>query len=87
MGVHNEGWGLNPALTRPEPGPNPANAKLRWFLPIEGSSFFTSMMEKEGVIYGAIGGCFGGGLFAVKVGGDDDVSKTHKVSDSRFLVS
>ena len=71
MGVSNEVWGLNPD-----------NGKLRWFLPVEGSSFFTSMMEKEGVIYGAIGGRRGGGSFAVKAGGDDDVSKTHKVWDS-----
>ena len=68
MGVPYEVWGLNPS-----------NGKLRWYLPVEGRSFYTSVMEKDGVIYGAIGGRDGGGSFAVKVGADDDATKTHRV--------
>jgi flagellar motor protein MotB len=44
--------------------------------------FYTSMMEKDGIIYGAIGGRDGGGSFAVKVGADDDATESHRVWES-----
>ena len=72
MGVPYEVWGLNPS-----------NGKLRWFLPVEGRSFYTSVMAKEGVIYGAIGGRDGGGSFAVKTGAMDDASENHRVWEGR----
>lgn len=72
MGVPYELWGLNPD-----------NGKLRWFFEVEGRSFYTSVMAKDGVIYGAIGGRDGGGAFAVKTGAKDDASKEHKVWTSR----
>ncbi len=71
MGVPYEVWGLNPE-----------NGKLVWYLPVEGRSFFTSMMAQDGVIYGAIGGRDGGGSFAVKVGAEDDATKSHRLWES-----
>ena len=68
MGVPYEVWGLNPK-----------NGKLRWFFPIEGRSFYTSVSAKDGVVYGSIGGRDGGCSFAVKAGGKGDVSESHKV--------
>ena len=71
IGVPYELWGLNPE-----------NGKLRWFLEVNGRSFYTSVMAKDGVIYGAIGGRDGGGAFAVKTGAKDDAGKEHKVWNS-----
>ena len=68
MGVPDEVWGLNPR-----------NGKLRWYFPIEGRSFYTSVSARDGVVYGSIGGRDGGCSFAVKAGGKGDVSESHKV--------
>ncbi len=68
IGVPGEIWGLNPN-----------NGKLRWFYPVAGSSFYTSVSAKDGVVYGSVGGRGGGGSFAVKAGGKGDVSKSHEV--------
>ncbi len=68
MGVPYEVWGLNPT-----------NGKLRWFLPIEGRSFYTSVSADNGVAYGSIGGRDGGCSFAVKAGGKGDVTETHEI--------
>ncbi len=72
IGVPYEVWGLNPAT-----------GKLRWYFPVEGRSFYTSVTAKDDIVYGAIGGRDGGCSFAVKAGGDDDASKTHKVWEGR----
>ncbi|MEM9411814.1 MAG: PQQ-binding-like beta-propeller repeat protein [Planctomycetota bacterium] len=68
IGVPYEVWGLNPK-----------NGKLRWYFPIDGSSFYTSVSAKDGIVYGSIGGRSGGCSFAVKAGGKGDVTETHKV--------
>ncbi len=69
MPVGGEVWGLNPA-----------NGKLRWFCgDIPGDSFYTSLSSRDGIVYGSVGGRNGGGSFAIKVGGKDDVTKTNMV--------
>ena len=68
IGVPYEVWGLNPK-----------NGKMRWYFPIEGSSFYTSLSARDGIIYGSVGGRGGGGSFAIKAGGKGDVSESHKV--------
>ena len=68
IGVPYEVWGLNLR-----------SGKLRWYFPIEGSSFYTSVSAKAGVVYGSIGGRGGGCSFAVKAGGKGDVTESHKV--------
>ena len=58
------------------------NGKLRWYLPVDGQSFYTSVSSKDGIVYGSIGGRGGGGSFAVMTGGKNDVSKSHKIWES-----
>ena len=67
IGVPGEVWGINPE-----------NGKLRWLCgDIPGDSFYTSLVEQNGVIYGSIGGRRGGGTFAIRAGGKGDVTESH----------
>jgi outer membrane protein assembly factor BamB len=69
IAVPNEIWGLNPDT-----------GKLRWYceaLPV--SSFCSSVVASEGVVYAMESGPGGGGGIAVRVGGKGDVTDTHVV--------
>ena len=69
IGVPGEVWGMNPKT-----------GKLRWYCTdIPGRSFYTSVVAKSGVIYGAVGGRGGGGAFAIKAGGKGDITQSHLV--------
>ena len=74
LGVAGEIWGLNPKT-----------GKMRWLTNgVPGSSFYTSVMVEDGIIYGSAAGRSGGGSIAVKVGGKGDVSESHVKWNSRF---
>lgn len=67
IGVPYEIWGLNPDT-----------GKLRWFCnATEDESFCSSVVASGDVVYAVEGR--GGGSYAVKAGGKDDVSKSHLV--------
>ena len=69
IGVPSEMWGMNPET-----------GKMRWLCTdIPGNSFFTSVVAKDGIVYGSLGGRGGGGSFAVKAGGKGDVTETNLV--------
>ncbi len=68
IGVAGEVWGLNPR-----------NGKLRWYYPVPGNSFYTSVSANDGVVYGSVGGRGGGGSFAVRGGGKKDVAESQEV--------
>ncbi len=68
IGVPSEVWGLNPD-----------NGKLRWYCEaVQENSFCSSVVASGDMIY-AIEGQRGGGSFAIKAGGKDDVTKSHLV--------
>lgn len=67
LGVPYEIWGLDPA-----------NGQLTWYCEaMETDSFCSSVAVDDDVVYAIEGR--GGGSIAVKVGGKDDVTETHKV--------
>ena len=56
---------------------NPANGKLKWYCEAMASnSMCSSVVEKDGVIYGVESGPGGGGSIAIKAGGKGDISKS-----------
>lgn len=66
IGVPYEVWALNPA-----------NGKLKWYCEAMASnSMCSSVVEKDGVIYGVESGPGGGGSIAIKAGGKGDISKS-----------
>jgi hypothetical protein len=71
LGVPFEFWGLNPET-----------GKLRWYAEVlDTDQYSSSVVESGGVIYGIEGR--GGGSAAVKLGGKNDVSDSHKVWTGR----
>lgn len=65
IGVPYELWGINPL-----------NGKLKWYAEvIESDSFYSSIVENEGVIYAVEGRRGGGGNVAIKAGGKGDIKK------------
>lgn len=71
LGVPYEIWGLNPET-----------GGLRWFCEaMDTNSYCSSVVAEDGVVYGVEGQ--GGGSIALKVGGDDDITKTNVVWTGR----
>ncbi len=69
IGVPYEVWALNPA-----------NGKLKWYCEaMPSNSMCSSVVEKDGVIYGVESGPGGGGSIAIKSGGKGDVSQSGKL--------
>ena len=67
IGVPYEFWALNPD-----------NGKLLWYCETLGTnSMCSSVVAKDGVVYGIETGPGGGGVIAVKAGGKGDVTKSH----------
>ena len=67
IGVPYEFWALNPD-----------NGKLLWYCESLGTnSMCSSVVAKDGVVYGIETGPGGGGVIAVKAGGKGDVTKSH----------
>ncbi len=71
LGVPFEIWGINPKT-----------GGLRWFCEaMSTESYCSSVVAEDDVVYGIEG--MGGGSIAVKVGGEDDVTKTNVVWSGR----
>ncbi len=71
LGVPFEIWGVNPKT-----------GGLKWFCEaMNTESYCSSVVAEDGIVYGMEG--MGGGSIAVKVGGEDDVTKTNVVWSGR----
>ncbi|MGI9429666.1 MAG: PQQ-binding-like beta-propeller repeat protein [Bythopirellula sp.] len=65
-------------------GFNPETGKLRWYCEAIGStSFCSSAVARDGMVYAMDTGPGGGGGAAVRAGGNGDVSETHIVWEGR----
>lgn len=61
-------------------GFNPASGKFLWFSEgVQTSAYCTSLVARDGIVYAVAGGPGPRGSAAVRVGGTDDVTKTHRL--------
>ncbi len=61
-------------------GLDPQTGSIRWFCnDVPSDSFYSSIVEHDGIIYAAVGNRTGGGSLAVKAGGEGDVTGSHVV--------
>jgi outer membrane protein assembly factor BamB len=69
-------------------GFNPENGKFLWFCQtLGGDAICSSLVSQGDIVYMVTGGPGGGGAAAVRVGGKDDVTKTHLVWSNRRVTS
>ena len=59
-------------------GLNPEDGSIRWHCnDVPSDSFYSSVIEDDGIIYASVGSMRGGGSIAVRGGGEGDVTDTH----------
>jgi outer membrane protein assembly factor BamB len=61
-------------------GFNPASGKFLWYCDgVQTNALCTSLVARDGIVYSVAGGAGPRGSAAVRAGGTDDVTKTHRV--------
>jgi hypothetical protein len=69
-------------------GFDPDSGKFLWFCEtLGGGAICSSLVSRDGIVYLVTGGPGGGGAAAVRVGGRDDVTKTHVLWSNRKVAS